>query len=65
MRTTGISSVAATTTGTAVRMRPILFAAATAAATMARMLLVLFAATATATAATAALGGLVFVVALP
>lgn len=63
MRATVISSIAATTIGTAVRMLPILFAVAVAA--MTRMLLVLFAATATATAAAAALGGLVFVMALP
>jgi hypothetical protein len=60
MRTTRISSVAATSTGIAGRMLPVLFAAA---AAVARMLLVLFAATGA--AAAAALGGLVFVVALP
>jgi len=59
---TRISSVAATSTGTAGRMLPVLFAAAA----VARMLLVLFAATGiAATAAAAALGGLVFIVALP
>jgi len=62
MRTTRISSVAATSTGTAGRMLPVLFAAA---AAVARMLLVLFAATGIAATAAAALGGLVFIVALP
>jgi len=61
MRTTRISSVAATSTGTAGRMLPVLFAAAA----VARMLLVLFAATGIAATAAAALGGLVFIVALP
>jgi len=59
---TRISSVAATSTGTAGRMLPVLFAAA---AAVARMLLVLFAATGIAATAAAALGGLVFIVALP
>ena len=59
---TRISSVAATSTGTAGRMLPVLFAAA---AAVARMLLVLFAATGIAATAAAALGGFVFIVALP
>ena len=59
---TRISSVAATSTGTAGRMLPVLFAAV---AAVARMLLVLFAATGIAATAAAALGGLVFIVALP
>jgi len=60
---TRISSVAATSTGTAGRMLPVLFAAA--AAAVARMLLVLFAATGTPAVGAAALGGFVFIVALP
>jgi len=62
MRTTRISSVAATSTGTAGRMLPVLFAAV---AAVARMLLVLFAATGTPAVGAAALGGFVFIVALP